>query len=294
MIYRTRWFSPTSVLDVQQGTPTASRHCDGGFLNGDDKSPFAAYRIDGTNLTSVDWNANLTIDPGTYTGGQNINFIAGPNSAAGLPTDGAFKGFNDWANIDLRQVGGRRNVTGLGGLLSVDQTEADSGQNDAGQNDAGQNDAGQNDAGQNDAGQNDAGQNDAGAPLGEADLDAARALGNPVTLLQPVITKAGIVLTWTTPHVDSNLVTDYLVYRVTGTAVNTATLVTKILVSGNPVPAASLTVTDTSAKNNTFYTYWVQAEFSIDGNGNACVNGVNAAGQRCMSGVSNFQPIFDK
>jgi hypothetical protein len=84
-------------------------------------------------------------------------------------------------------------------------------------------------------------------------------------------------------------VTDYLVYRVTGTVVNQATLATKILVTANPVAATSLTVTDTTAKNNTFYTYWVQAQFSIDNKGVPC------PGQSCgLSGVSNYQTIFDK
>ena len=117
MIYRTRWYSPTSTLDAQQFSEPASRHCDGTRLN-TTMGEVGEFRVDGTNLTSVDWNGNLTIDPGTNTAGQDINANSGPNTVLASVTDGPFSGYSDWANIDLRQVGSRRNITTSGGFFN--------------------------------------------------------------------------------------------------------------------------------------------------------------------------------
>jgi len=283
MIYRTRWYSPTSTLDQNQNSEAASRHCDGTRLN-TAMGEVGEFRIDGTSLTAVDWNGNLTIDPGTNTAGQDINANGGPNTVLASSTDGAFSGSNDWASIDLRQIGSRRNITTNGGLLSIDQGQNDNGQNDNGQNDNGQNDNGQNDNGQNDNGQNDNGQNDNGVPLGEADLDLVRSLGNPPTLLKPTVVKQTVLLNWRRPHADTNFVTYYWVYRVTGAVVNQATLLTRVLVSANPVPAGITTLTDLDTKNNVTYTYWVQAQRTINNGGQPCAG-------TCLSGVSNFQVV---
>jgi hypothetical protein len=283
MIYRTRWFSPTSTLDVAQGTALAGRRCDGTLVKtGETK----LYRIEGTSLTSVDWNGNLVIDGGTFTGGQDVNNNGGPdtNVVPNKLTDGPFSGFNDWAAIDLRQIGSRRNIASQGGPLSLDQGQGDNGQGDNGQGDNGQGDNGQGDNGQGDNGQGDNGQGDNGqgdngAPVGDVDLDIARSQGNAPIQLPLALGKNSIIVKWTAPHVDSKMVINYFVYRVTGSAVTPATLPTKVLVMSNPVSGSTFTLTDTTVKNNTTYTYWVQAQFSIGGP---------------LSLVSNFQTIFNK
>jgi hypothetical protein len=292
-IYRTRWFSPTSTLAVNQNIPAASRHCDGTALK---DGEIGLYRIDGIDLTNADWNGNLVIDAGTNLAGQDVNFNGGPNTIVvpSTSTDGPFTGYNDWANIDLRQTGSRRNITASDGLLSVDQGLNDNGLNDNGLNDNGLNDNGLNDNGLNDNGLNDNGLNDNGlndngAPLGEVDLNVARAHGNPVTLFPPTLNnKKQVVLTWTQTHVDSDKIVAYYVYRVTGASVDQTTIATTVLV-GNPVTPPTLTTTDTTAKNNTTYTYWVQVLFSVNQQGNAC-----AVGESCFSGVSDFQTILVK
>jgi hypothetical protein len=65
---------------------------------------------------AIDWNDNGIIDPGTLIP-QDINFN-------GSTSDSTFTGFNDWAAVDLRQIGARRGVFGfsvdVGGDLSLD------------------------------------------------------------------------------------------------------------------------------------------------------------------------------
>jgi hypothetical protein len=75
-------------------------------------------RVDGTTMSGpIDWTANgSATDVGIS---QDISF-------SGLPTTALGNGLNDWAILDLRQVGSRRNVaslnasgSGLGGALSL-------------------------------------------------------------------------------------------------------------------------------------------------------------------------------
>ena len=95
--------------------------------------------------------------------------------------------------------------------------------------------------------------------------------------------KQTIIMTWRPPHVDANFVTNYWVYRVTGYFVDQATLLTKVLVSANPVPPNTTTVMDTDTKSNVDAS-WVQAQRTINNGGQPCVG-------TCFSGVSNFQVI---
>ena len=97
---------------------------------------------------------------------QDINFNRGPNPFLNpaTSTDGPFSGFNDWANIDLRQVGSRRNVvsSGLGGALSLDMGLGDFGLGDFGLGDFGLGDFGLGDFGLGDFGLGDFGLGDFG------------------------------------------------------------------------------------------------------------------------------------
>ena len=118
-------------------------------------------------------------------------------------------GTNEWAQIDLRQVGSRRNVASHAiadavGPLSLDNGQGDNGQGDNGQGDNGQGDNGQGDNGQGDNGQGDNGQGDNGqgdngAPP-EVDSEAARC---PEPAKACVCEQGGpaVVLSWTRPHV---------------------------------------------------------------------------------------------
>ena len=84
----TTWFAPNQPI----GT-AATHHCDGSPLLASDPSTF---RIDGPSA-SIQWFA-----------GQDINF---DGSTASSP----LRGFNDWAHLDLRQIGATgNNIPGAG------------------------------------------------------------------------------------------------------------------------------------------------------------------------------------
>jgi hypothetical protein len=268
MLYRTGWYSPTSQLAADLTSSPAKRHCDGSFL---DSGEVGAFRITGTSLTAIDWNANLVIEGGTNAP-QDVNFN-------GNTADGPFTGGNDWAAIDLRQVGSRRNiasgaVTDFTGPLSLDQGQGDNGQGDNGQGDNGQGDNGQGDNGQGDNGQGDNGQGDNGqgdngqgdngAPP-EVDIDTARALGDGANDLSGrMVGQRNAELRWFPPHVGKNDVANYEIWRVEGTVIDAATWQTRQLLGTQPPAATPPNIfLDTTRRNNIrSYTYFIIAVFN--------------------------------
>lgn len=127
MAYATRWFAPweSSLIDTSLSTSPAKRHCDGSPLAGQELAdalatppgPLAMVRVDGTTMSGpIDWTAD---GAATNTGvSQDISFNGSKTTLDA--------GVNDWALLDLRQVGSRRNVaslnsegSGLGGALSL-------------------------------------------------------------------------------------------------------------------------------------------------------------------------------
>ncbi len=88
----TSWFAPNQPV----GT-AATHHCDGSPLLPSDPPTF---RIDGPSA-SMQWFA-----------GQDINFDGVPNSST---ASSPVHGFNDWAHLDLRQIGATgSNIPGAG------------------------------------------------------------------------------------------------------------------------------------------------------------------------------------
>jgi hypothetical protein len=290
--YRTSWFAPRVLgtigfaLDIQ----AAKKHCSGSELSTDEEAERIAggglVRIDGTALTGpIDWNVNGTLSNGVA---QDINF-SGPNSLA--PT--VLTGSNDWANIRLNQVGGRRNVGGsyldeedeeVIGPLSLDVGQGDLGQGDLGQGDLGQGDLGQGDLGQGDLGQGDLGQGDLGQQIddgsgdlgrgdlgtgdllldpdtleqstGEPDAETAAAFGNtPPNNLVAIPKRKGIRLRWQAPNVGSPL--SYEIWRVEGNKVTPTSVVSQV----GTVYSPKLTLRDTNVGTGKTYTYWVIAVF---------------------------------
>jgi len=195
--YRARWFAPSSLSSAQ--SDPATRHCDGTrFTQNEIDAGVTMFNIDGTTAVGpIDWNANGVADAGTYS--QDVNFNRGPNPflTPATVTDGPFSGFNDWASIDLRQVGSRRNVVsnGLGGAMSLDMGLGDFGLGDFGLGDFGQ-----------------------GAP-GEMDLETAlHGLGggapNSLTTTLAGRSSRDVLLRWAIPPVSE--VASYEVFRVLG------------------------------------------------------------------------------
>src|SRR5712691_4258623 len=103
----TRWYAPPNALDIQQQNTTGGRfaaiHCDGTPIGPNEPT---AVRVNGSTFSApLDWNNDLVV-PAAVSGPQDVNFN-------GSTSDAQFQGFNDWINIDLRQISARTNTFGL-------------------------------------------------------------------------------------------------------------------------------------------------------------------------------------
>jgi len=211
----TRWYAPPNALDTQLQNATGGRfathHCNGTPI-GPNEPP--AVRVDGSTFsTLIDWNNDLIIPDAVSPQDVNFNGIVG---------DAPFPGFNDWINLDLRQVDSRANTLGLssgGGFpdLSGGGTEQD--------------------------------------------LDTACSTADRPTGLSAVQTgQKTVVLNWMAPG--DCQVKQYDIWRAVGTfstlksVLANHALFNHIATVNTPTPPAT-TFTDTNVKNNTTYTYFV-------------------------------------
>jgi hypothetical protein len=131
-------------------------------------------RVDaGSAAGDIDWNADGDLLDGRYVQDLNFNGRTSPAGSPELP-----QAFNDWENIRLNQVGGRRNIGGVFideaghrrfGPLSANMGRWDYGRWDYGRWDYGRWDYGRWDYGRWDYGRWDYGA-DAGAGVGWGDL----------------------------------------------------------------------------------------------------------------------------
>lgn len=172
-------------------------------------------------------------------------------------------GTNEWAQIDLRQVGSRRNVASHAIADAVGPLSLDNGQGDNGQGDNGQGDNGQGDNGQGDNGQG-----DNGAPP-EVDPEAA---SDGPHQRKPAFAKQqglAVILSWTQSHVGPAV--SFEVWRSVGTTISAA----KTLIGITSAPTTTLS--DGTVKPKETYTY--------------VVVGIQADGTR---GISNPQTITIK
>jgi hypothetical protein len=102
--YGTRFFGPPNFLDqllqAQAGGRYMKAHCDGTPLNGDPDT----VRVDAPDVTlGVDWNND------TVVGNSTASFDANFNGHS----ESSLLGYDDWQNLNLRQLAGRRNVAGF-------------------------------------------------------------------------------------------------------------------------------------------------------------------------------------
>jgi len=211
-------------------------------------------RVDSGSLIGapIDWNKNGTTDGSVA---QDLDFNGKANEAA-------FSDYNDWGNIDLRQVGGRRNITryslavGRDDLSTGDFGLGDFGLGDFGLGDFGLGDFGLGDFGLGDFGLGDFGLGDFG--LGAAlDFETATALGNAPNSLTVTVSQQAITINWNPPNLAA--VTNYAVYR----AVGTITATNLPVFQANVTPPAT-TYIDNNVKNNVTYTYLVVATFQTN------------------------------
>jgi hypothetical protein len=129
-------------------------------------------RVDAVSadVVNLDWNVD---GDRADTLMQDLNF----DGAAETPLNAAT---NDWANIHLNQVGGRRNSGGFYidafgrkavGPLSLDVGRGDIGRGDIGRGDIGRGDIGRGDIGRGDIGRGDIGRGDIGrGDIGRGDI----------------------------------------------------------------------------------------------------------------------------
>jgi len=280
MNYATAWHvNRNAALIAGVGSTALRRHCDGSFLSSQEFTDYTngngIVRVESNARTApIDWNMNGTTETGVS---QDLTFNGVKNTLSVGP--------NDWTQLDLRQVGSRRNVASHAvvdavGPLSLDQGQGDNGQGDNGQGDNGQGDNGQGDNGQGDNGQGDNGQGDNGQGDNGAppEVDFESATDAPHLQSLRVITKPpqGILVTWSAPHVGK--VFSYDIWRSEG-----ATITPQQVIAGT-VLAPATTFLDTSAKKNVTYTYFVTA--NVPDHANPTV--LN------RTGISNSGTIFNK
>src|SRR5437764_4185530 len=104
--YLTRWYAAPNALDQQLGgNRRASFHCDGSPI----LESANMVRVNGTSFTQVDWNNDLVITLNDPVGSQDVDFDNGQGNNT------PFVGFNDWASLDLRQIGARAGSFGFSG-----------------------------------------------------------------------------------------------------------------------------------------------------------------------------------
>jgi len=157
--YRAGWYAPFDTSYLKGFGKAATKHCDGSDLLKDVNGKLLEIpmvRVDAASLdTAIDWNADGALDAAgvASSGLQDINF------------DGIFEtinpGSDDWANLRLNQLGGRRNVGGyyvdLQGRIAVGPLSLDIGRGDIGRGDIGRGDIGRGDIGRGDIGRGDIG-----------------------------------------------------------------------------------------------------------------------------------------
>ena len=269
--YLPRWYAlaSSSFLDSFLNTTPATKHCDGTpILDG-----AKMVRVDGTSLTAspLDWNADGNT-LGTMLS-QDLNFNGATNPAAGP----AFKGYNDWGNITLQQVGARRSASAssadvqpgqdvgddqgiAGGDLGIAGGDLGIAGGDLGIAGGDLGIAG------GDLGIAGGDLGIAGGDLGgELDFEGAKSLGNAPNALKAKVVGFNIDLTWDAPNVGA--VTEYQVWRATcpkGATASSCRLSPSVLPTkigtwtpGTALCDSSYNFCDGTAKNNQLYLYFV-------------------------------------
>ena len=171
-----------------------TKRCDGGPILGEIVSALPDQRhfgLDGDNRMVCDRGAEWHLRAGRLV--QHRPHHAQRLQRLGEPLT-TLNGSSDWATIDLRHVGSRRNVGGLSiGVTVNDLNDGDDlGKGDLGKGDLGKGDLGKGGLGKGDLGKGDLGKGDLGdgppdSPRGNLDLDTARHVGDAPNQLIPVV-----------------------------------------------------------------------------------------------------------
>jgi hypothetical protein len=247
----TQWYALSPPGGVGS---SATHHCDGTPLAPLTDPDPTMYRVGGTaNPISPAWS-----------NGQDINFNGN--------TDVSLQGYNDWANIDLRQIGATGSLSTEspgqfnGGQFNGGQFNGgqfNGGQFNGGQFNGGQFNAGQFNGGQFNGGQFNGGQFNGGqfnGGLGDFTHEAATSVTRPPRNLTAATTPPPryIQLNWQPPTFGQ--ISSYNIYKATnGTPVpNTTPPTPYATVSGS-----TTTFTDQNVSCGPTYTYFVTAVIMV-------------------------------
>jgi hypothetical protein len=242
-----RWYAPPNALDTQLqntvGGHFAGFHCDGSPIT----DGAQMVRVDGsaffppgsTFSAPIDWNHNLALNTSQLIP-QDVDFNG--------TTSDAFKGFNDWVNLDLRQVGARADAFGLSGGSGSRFGGGGSRFGGGGSRVGG--------GGSRFAG---GGSRFAGGGT-EQDTDTANSTADAPGGLTAGMSGHLVLVNWTAPEFGQ--IRSYSVWRAVGSFKTPAdvfakrNLFTNIATVKTPTPPAT-SFLDGSVKNNTTYTYFV-------------------------------------
>jgi hypothetical protein len=236
----TRWYAPLSFLDQAlqsaAGGRRPSAHCDGTPLQPATDAPLV--RIDGAALPHVDWDNDIDGAVLKTNISQDANFSGAIDSSQ-------LTGFNDWAVLDLRQIGARKNAQGFSTGVWGSADLAGGGSSEllgGGSADL---------AGGGSSELLGGGSAELLGGGGEVDFELANATVDPPSSLTSQSNRS-VTLNWTPP--DFGQIRTYLVWRATG-VISPANL-PKVIARLTGAPPAT-TFTDTTVKNKTTYTYFV-------------------------------------
>ena len=247
----TRWYALPNALDVQLQSSVGGRfvsfHCDGSPIT----DGAQMVRVEGnafipsSNLFSapIDWNHNLVLDASQLVW-QDINFNG---STSGSPDTG-LQGFNDWVNLDLRQMGARADAFGLSGGSGSRFGGGGSRFGGGGSRVGG--------GGSRFGG----GGSRFGGGGTEQDTDTANSTADAPIISGAAMSGHSVLVSWTAPEFGQ--FRSYSVWRAAGTFTSLAdvfahrALFTNVGTVTKPTPPAT-SFLDGTVKNNTTYTYFV-------------------------------------
>jgi hypothetical protein len=264
--YRVRFWGPSATIPG-----AALAHCDGTTIT--DGALYA--RLETPGLSTPDWNNDGKVN-GPWALDANFNGSIGDEND--------FADSNDWANLNLQQVGARLNVNGLSADIgSLDLGSLDLGSLDLGSLDLGSLDLGSLDLGSLDLGSLDLGSLDLGSlDLGDVDYDNAIKSLDATTADNPLVATGKIdriTLTWGGPALGK--IRHYNIYR--SDPAHPTPVIINHVDGVPPVPAFDDVVNDKTDAGaacpadktcyNTSYTYYVT---SVDINGTESTPSNNA------------------
>ncbi|HEV2465304.1 MAG TPA: hypothetical protein VGT04_15975 [Acidobacteriaceae bacterium] len=280
-MHATRWFAPPNSFDKKIGNRTAPVNCDGSPLifgeQGEvavDNAGYTGVILPGTITTPysapIDWNNDLVTADADASIDINLDGVI-DSSTTNPPTP--LQGFNDWNDIDFRQIGARAGAGGFSGGVGL------TGGGGVGLTGGGFRSSGggaPSDLGDGGGvGLTGGGFRSSGGGVGltgggfrstgggEVDFDLANSTVDPPTQLSAIMGTRAVVLNWKSPAFSQ--IRSYLIYRLVGlfdpnSSDKTYNPLTnaKLIATVKGTPPVT-TYTDTTIKNKTTYTYFVVA-----------------------------------